>query len=43
MKADEILLGMSFLETFRQSLIIHDDQVLLFDTSDLDPALNALH
>ena len=40
---DEILLGMGFLEAFRQSLVIHRDQVLLVDYSDLDPALAGLH
>ena len=40
---DEILIGMSFLELFQQSLIIHRDRVLVIDASDFDPALNALH
>ena len=39
----EILLGIEFLETFHQSLLIHRDQVLLLDHSDLDSVLAGLH
>lgn len=39
----EVWLGIEFLETFNQSLIIRRDQVLLVDNSDLDPLLDSLH
>ena len=40
---DEILLGMNFLETFQQSLIIHRDKVMLMDSAELDATLPGLH
>ena len=40
---DEILLGLGFLTAFQQSLIIHRNQVLLMDESDLYASLSGLH
>ena len=40
---EEILVGLTFLETFHQSLIIHRNQVFLIDEADLDSTIMALH
>ena len=42
-QSNDILLGMEFLRSFEQSLVIHRNQVFLMDESDLDVALARLH